>query len=64
MAKAKNPSLYRALHHLRRGGLHAALGVKPDEPIGKSKIEAATHSSNEHIAHMARFAKTMSGFKH
>jgi hypothetical protein len=63
MAK-HNPSLYRALHHLRKGGLHAALGVKPDEKIPASKVEAATHSKNEHIAHMARFAKTMSGFHH
>ena len=40
------------------------LGVKPDEKIPASKVEAATHSKNEHIAHMARFAKTMSGFHH
>lgn len=62
MAKAKNPSLYRAIHHMRRGGLHKALGVPEGEPIGKNKIEAATHSLNEHVAHMARFAQTLGGF--
>lgn len=64
MAKVKNPSLYRSLHHLRKGGLHRALGISEDKPIPKEKIEAATHSSNSHIAHMARFAKNMSHFKH
>lgn len=65
MAKrVKNPSLYRALHKLRKGGLHRALGVPEGESIPKSKVEAATHSKNEHVAKMARFAQTMSGFKH
>ncbi len=48
---------------MRRGGLHRALGVPEDENIPKEKVEAAAHSSNEHVAHMARFAKTLGGFK-
>jgi len=56
-------SLYRAIHHLRKGGLHRALGVSEDETIPKEKIEAATHSSNKHVAHMANFAQTLSGLK-
>lgn len=64
MAKAKNPSLYRAIHHLRKGGLHRALGVPESETIPASKLDAARHSSNSHIQHMANFAHTMSGFKH
>ena len=63
MADAKNPSLYRAMHHLRRGGLHRALGVPEGETIPKEKIEEASHSENAHLAHMANFAKTMGGFK-
>jgi hypothetical protein len=63
MAK-HNPSLYRAMHHLRKGGLHKALGVPQDETIPASKVEAATHSSNPHVQHMANFAQTMGGFKH
>ncbi len=61
---AKNPSLYRALHKLRKGGLHRALGVPEGEKIPKSKVEAASRSKNAHVAKMANFAKTMSGFKH
>jgi hypothetical protein len=61
---AHNPSLYRALHHLRKGGLHRALGVPEDKTIPASKLEAAKHSSNPHIQHMANFAHTMSTFKH
>lgn len=61
--KKHNISLYRAIHHLRHGGLHKALGIPEDETIPKSKIEAATNSSNPHVAHMANFAKTMGGFK-
>jgi len=64
MAKVKNPSLYRSLRHLRKGGLHRALHVPEDETIPASKLEAARHSSNEHIRHMANFAHTMSHFKH
>jgi hypothetical protein len=61
---AKNPSLYRALNHLRRGGLHAALHVSPDSKIPAEKLAAAKHSKNEHVRHMANFAATMSHFKH
>jgi hypothetical protein len=57
-----NVSLYRAMHHLNKGGLHRALGVKEGEPIPASKLEAAKHSSNEHVMHMANFASTMEGF--
>lgn len=64
MTKVKNPSLYRSLRHLRAGGLHRALGVPEGETIPKSKVEAATHSKNAHVAHMARFAQTMSHFHH
>lgn len=60
--KVKNPSLYRAMHNLRRGGLHAALGISQDETIPEKKLEAAKHSSSEHIRHMANFAATMKGF--
>jgi len=63
MAKKHNVSLYRSLRHLRAGGLHRALGVKEGEKIPAGKVEAATNSDNPHIAHMANFAKTMSGFK-
>ena len=63
MAK-HNASLYRAMHHLRKGGLHKALHVPMGEKIPAEKIEAAKHSENSHVAHMANFAHTMSGFKH
>jgi hypothetical protein len=64
MAKKHNASLYRALHHLRKGGLHKALGVPAGDKIPKSKIESAKNSSNSHIKHMANFASTMGKFKH
>jgi hypothetical protein len=63
MKKGHNVSLYRSIHHMRRGGLHRALGVSENETIPESKIEAATHSENEHIKRMANFAKTLKGFK-
>ena len=58
-----NVSLYRAIHHLRHGGLHKALGVPEDENIPADKMEAAKHSTNEHVMHMANMAATMKGFK-
>jgi len=61
---AKNPSLYRALHKLRKGGLHRALGVAEGEKIPAEKLEAARHSKNAHVKHMANFAHTMKSWKH
>lgn len=55
------PSLYRAIHHMRKGGLHRALHVAEGDKIPAEKIEAATHSENKHVQHMANFAKTLKG---
>lgn len=55
-------SLYRAMHGLRKGGLHRALHVPEGEPIPAAKLEAAKHSKNSHVQHMANFAATMKGF--
>lgn len=63
MAHAKNPSLYRAMRHLNKGGLHRALGVPEGENIPEEKLQAARNSQNEHVRKMAEFAHTMSGFK-
>lgn len=57
-------SLHRALHHLNRGGLHRALGVPEGQDIPADKLEAAKHSNNQHVRHMANFAATMGRFKH
>jgi hypothetical protein len=59
-----DPSLYRAIHSLRHGKLHRALGVAEDEKIPAAKLEAARHSDNPTVAHMANFAHTMGHFKH
>jgi DNA-binding PadR family transcriptional regulator len=64
MAKVKNPSLYRSLHKLRKGGLHRALGVPEGEKIPDAKLQAARNSKNEHVRKMAEFAHTMSKWKH
>lgn len=63
MAKVKNPSLYRALHKLRKGGLHRALHIPEDQPIPAERLESARNSPNEHVRHMANFAHTMKGWK-
>lgn len=57
-------SLYRAMHHLNHGGLHRALHIPEDKPIPQERLEAAKHSKNPHVAHMAHFASTMEGFDH
>jgi len=64
MAKVKNPSLYRSLHQLRKGNLHKALGVAQGEQIPEEKVQAARHSTNEHVRKMAEFAHTMSKWNH
>jgi len=62
MAK-HNVSLYRAMHHLRKGGLHRALGISEDKSIPSEKLEIHPDDS-AHLKHMKSFAKTMGGFKH
>jgi hypothetical protein len=62
--KEHNPSLYRAMHKLRKGGLHRALGVPEGEKIPAEKLARARNSDNPHLAHMANFAPTMEGFNH
>ena len=62
--KKHNVSLYRALHHLRKGGLHRALGVPEGEKIPAAKLSAARNSKSEHVRHMANFAHAMGKFKH
>jgi len=62
--KVHNPSLYRALHKLNRGGLHRALNVPEGTKIPADKLEKARNSSNAHIARMANMAHTMAGWKH
>jgi len=64
MSKPRNPSLYRALHKLHKGGLHRALGVPEGETIPEEKLQAARNSKNPHVARMANFAHTMKGWKH
>jgi hypothetical protein len=61
---AHDASLYRAMHHLRKGGLHRALHVPEGESIPAEKLAAAKNSKNSHVQHMANFAATMKGFKH
>jgi hypothetical protein len=57
-------SHHRVVMHLNKGGLHRALGFKPDEKIPKERIEEAMHSKNEHLSEMARLAHTMEGWHH
>lgn len=62
--KVHNPSLYRSLHKLNKGGLHRALGVPEGTKIPAEKLEAARNSNSPHIRRMAAFAHTMAGWKH
>lgn len=61
---AQNPSLYRAMHHLRKGGLHRALHIPEDQTIPQERLDAAKNSKNSHVQHMANMAQTMKGFDH
>ncbi len=46
-------SHYRALHHLRKGGLHKALGLAEGTDLTKEHLEKATKSENSHVSTMA-----------
>jgi hypothetical protein len=52
------------MHHLRKGGLHKALGISLTEKIPQDKKEAAAKSSNKHIAAMGQLALNFEKMKH
>jgi len=56
-------SIYRAMHHLRKGGLHMATGTPMDENIPADKMDAAKKSTNMHVKRMADLATRMKKFK-
>ena len=58
--KQSDSSFHRSMHHLKKGGLHNALGISTDKDIPKDKVEAATHSTNSHVKAMAIMAQNMS----
>lgn len=55
---------HRAMHKLRTGGLHRALGIAEGEKIPMEKVEEATRSDNPHVRKMAVLAKAMHGWHH
>lgn len=61
---AAETSDYRANFHLRKGGLHRALGVSEGKNIPDAKVDAALQSKNAHVRKMAQFAKNAKKFKH
>jgi hypothetical protein len=62
MAQKHNTSLYHAIHGMRRGRLHRAIHVPENESIPEAKLQAAKHSDNPSLVHMANFASTLKGF--
>jgi hypothetical protein len=63
-AKRYPSKLHKALTHLRKGGLHDALGIPRDQPIPKARLVKAMHSKDEHVMHMAHMAHMMEGWDH
>jgi hypothetical protein len=59
-----NKGLYHAINHLHKGGLHKVLHVPEGEKIPAERLEAARHSTNSHVKHMADFAHVLGGFHH
>lgn len=55
---------HRAMHKLKQGGLHRALGIPEDQTIPMERVEEATHSENPHLKKMALMAKAMHGWHH
>ena len=45
--------------HMKRGGLHKALGVPQGEEIPHDKMVEAAHSTKPHVRRMANLAKTL-----
>lgn len=61
MAKAKGNWIKDAINPANKGKLHRALGVKPGQPIPKSKLAAAAKKGGA-VGARARLAMTLSTF--
>lgn len=64
MESKKETSWNRSMHHLRRGGLHKALGISENESIPHEKKVAAAASKNEHVRKMGQLALNFEKMKH
>lgn len=53
---AKSASMYRAMRHLRKGGLNRALRLPEGTEVPADRLTKARESKNEHVKHMANFA--------
>jgi hypothetical protein len=51
------------MHHLRKGGLHDALGISRDQKIPADRLAAAKDSPNAHVKKMAVMADNMKHWK-
>jgi hypothetical protein len=57
VATAQPVSPYRAIHHLRRGGLHQAFGLGADKDLTNDHLDRADKSTNAHVREMAKYAR-------
>lgn len=54
----------KPLFHLKKGALHAQLGIPMGQPIPKGKLKRAAASTNSLLAARARFAINAAKFHH
>ena len=59
LEEKKEKWIQKATKPSTKGDLHKALHVPQGETIPKAKINKATHSKDEHLRHMAQFAKNI-----
>jgi hypothetical protein len=59
LEEKKEKWIQKATKPSTKGDLHKALHVPQGEKIPKAKINKATHSKDEHLRHMAQFAKNV-----
>ena len=61
---AKHPKHFIQKMDLDKGGLHRALHVPEGKDIPQSKLDAALHSKDPHVRHMAQMAVNFSHMHH
>jgi len=61
--KESDMSFHRSMAGLKKGGLHRALGIDPNEKIPKDRVKEAKNSDNPHVRSMAVMADNMSHWK-
>ena len=58
-AEGENVDKWIQKAHVKKGALHSALHINPNEKIPENRLQKALHSGSPHMRKMAQFAENV-----